>query len=221
MTSLTTTMYSTIMTSSETSGMVRYDLTPGDFDNRTGSFTLSFTVLDSTNFYGEWGDRPCLFYDYFLLNATSDHTIHFHFQLSMEGRAIGFLILTPGQFWEFEHSNCGWGLTSSILHVYGSSLNVDWVVPVSGQYVLVFATPVFYGGRVTYFAQESSTVVQNQTSTFTATSVLEVTYTVLSTSTSAQPLTTTNGSGNALQWLPAILILGVGVCIALLLRRRR
>ena len=142
----------------------------------------------------------------------------------MEGRAIDFLILNPGQFWKFEHSNCGWGLTNPILHVYGSSLNVDWVVPESGQYALVFATPVFYGGQVYYFAQEYSTVVQNQTSASTATSIFEVTYTILSTTTSAQSLrTNVNRFRECLPFngCSCNLDTGIGVGIALMLRRRR
>lgn len=222
MTSLTATAYSTFTSSSQVSEMIHYDLTPSDYNNRTGSFKLSFTDLTSSNLYGEFEDYPCLMYDYFLLNTTSGHTFRFHIQLSMEGRQIGFLILNRAQFYQFQHSNCGWGLTSSMLHVFGPSLNVVWVAPETGKYALVFATPVFYSGQVYYSAQEYSTVVQTQTSAATSTSIFEVTYMVLSTQTPTQTSTTLTGSGNsALQWLPVILILGLGVCIAVLLRRRR
>ena len=223
MTSLTKTIYSTVQTSGEASGQLHYNLTPSDYDSRTGSFTLSFTESTSAGFLGnDFEDYPCLFYDYFLLNATSGHTIHSHFQLSMVDRAIHFLILNPGQFWRFQHSNCGWGLQSSMLHVFAPISDVDWVVPVSGQYALVFATTVFYSGQVYYSAQDYYSVVQSQTSTSTLTSLLEITYNALFTPASTQSVTTSLGSQTrALSWLPVILILGVGLAIVLVLRKRR
>ena len=221
-TSLTSTMYSTVQTSSLLSQPVHYNLTPSDYDSRTGTFKLSFTESTNTGFIGDFEDYPCLFYDYFLLNATSGHTIHSHFQLSMVGRAITFLILNPQQFWGFEHSNCGWGLASSMLHVYAPSSDFDWVVPASGQYALIFATSVFYSGQVYYSAQDYYSVVQSQTSTSTFTSVFGVPYVALSTPATTQPISSSLGSENeAFSWIPIILILGVGLGIALVLRRRR
>jgi hypothetical protein len=220
-TSLTSTIYSTTLSSSEASEPIHFFLTPGDYDSRVGSFTLGYTEATNIRYFGDLEDYPCLFYDYFLLNATSGHTIRIHFQLSMVDRRIDLLILNSQQFWSFEHTNCGWGLRSSMLHVFASSSNVDWSVPESGQYALIFATPVFYGGQVYCSAQEYSTIIQSDTTASTVTSVFEVTYPVLFTPTVTQSIITSPTSANVLlNWLPVILILIVGLGIALLLRSR-
>jgi hypothetical protein len=220
-TSLTTTMYSTSLMTNETSRQVSYVLTPGDYNSRTDSFTLSFTETTNIRYFADLDDYPCLFYDYFLFNATSGHTIRSHFQLSMVGRGIDFLILNSWQFWSFEHSNCGRGLGSSMLHVFAPSSSVDWLVPETGEYALVFASPVFYGGQIYFSAQDYSAIVQSETATSTLTSIFQNTQSILST-LPTQPITTSVGGANTgISWFAAILLVTVGVGIILLVLRKR
>ena len=223
--SSTVTGYSTIMTTATSSQAAHYRLAPSSFDMGTGSFSLGYTVEASSsplNFGVE--DYPCLFYDYFLLNATAGHTIRGHFELSMVGRAIDFFILNPGQFYSFTHSNCGYGLRSSMYHGYGPSFNLDWVVPESGEYALVFVSRIFYGGSVSYFAEDYAPTAQSETVAYTSTTVIENTNLVFLTQTPAITSTPASlGSENVLlNWLPAVLIVIAGIVImGLLLRKRR
>ena len=222
--SLISTVYTPISTSSQVWTPAQFDLTPGDYDPRTGSFSLSFTVDSGGNgFYQNYG-YPCLFYDYFLLSAKSGHTIRFEIQLSMVERAIDLLILTPSQFWEFEHSNCGWGLKSSILQGMVSVSVVDWPVPATGQYAVVFATPIFYGGQIRCSAQDFFPTSQTQTVASTVTSIYEITETVLSTQISTQSITTPYSSESpSLSWVAVIVVVIVGLVFGLVmvLRKRR
>ena len=223
-TSLTSTISSTISTSTQMWMPAQFDLTPGDYDYRTGTFSLSYTEASGARLFQNLQDYPCLFYDYFLLSAKSGHTIHFRIQLSMPERGVDLLILTPSQFWEFQHSNCGWGLKSSILEGIVSFSTVDWIVPATGQYAVVFATPIFYGGQIYCSAQDSFTTVQTAVTASTVTSTFEVTNTVLSTQPSTQsPTTSLSSETSSLIWLPVIVILILLVLIGIVLvaRKRR
>ena len=224
MTSLTSTIYSTISTSSQMWTPAQFDLTPGDYNYQTGTFSLSYTEASGARLFQNHEDYPCLFYDYFLLDAKSGHTIRFQIQLSMVERGVDLLILTPSQFWEFQHSNCGWGLKSAILEGIVSFSTVDWTVPVTGQYAVVFATPIFYGGEIFCSAQDSYTAVQTKAATSTITSIFEVTNTVLSTQPSTQSLTASLSPQNSnLNWLLVIAILvgGISIGTVVLLRKRQ
>jgi len=224
MTSLTSTIYSTVSTSTQMWKPAQFDLTPSDYDYRTGIFSLSYTEISGAGVFQNLDDYPCLFYDYFLLSAKASHTIRFQIQLSMVDRRVDLLILTPSQFWEFQHSNCGWGLKSSVLGGFVSFSTVDWAVPVTGQYAVVFATPIFYGGQIYCSAQDFFTTVQTQAATSTITSIFEVTNTVLTTQPSPQSPTTSFSPENSnMNWVPVIVILIVGVLIAtaLVVRKRR
>jgi hypothetical protein len=223
--SSTVTAYSTIMTTSTSSQAAQYKLTPSNYDRGTGSFILGYTEEASGSPLSfDVQDYPCLFYDYFLLNATAGHIIRGHFELSMVGRAIDFFILNRGQFYSFTHSNCGYGLRSSMLHGYGPSYNMDWVVPESGEYALVFVSRIFYGGYVSYSAEDYAPTAQNETVAYTSTSVIENTNLVFLTQTPAVTSSPTSlSSENAfITWLPAALIVIAGIVImGLLLRKRR
>ena len=221
--SSTVTAYSTILTTATSSQSAQYDLTPSGYDKRTGSFSLGYTVGASGGRFGFDVDYSCLFYDYFLLNATAGHIIRGHFELSMVGRGIIFLILNQGQFYSFEHSNCGYGLRSSMLRVYGPSYNVEWVVPESGEYALVFVSRIFYGGYVSYSAEDYAPTVQSETVAYTSTSIIENTNLVFSTQTPAVTSTPTSfSSENAfMNWLPAALVVIAGAGIILVMFRKR
>jgi hypothetical protein len=90
---------------------------------------------------------PCLYYDYFLLNAAQGSELIGQFDLLMPGRAIHFFILYQAQFRGFEGSNCYWNWSWE-LHAYAASYGFDWVVPQTGEYALLFLSTTFYGGTI-------------------------------------------------------------------------
>jgi len=101
---------------------------------------------------------------------------------------------------------------------------VDWTVPATGQYAVVFATPIFYGGQIRCSAQDFFSTSQTQTVASNATSIYEITETVLSTQTSAQSVTTpfspesTNLSSFT---VTVVVIAGLVFGIIIVLRKRR
>ena len=210
--------YSTIETNSTGTLPLHYESTPFDYSYQTDSFSLNQMDTRPLQFSFDWVDYPCLYYDYFVFEAAAGHEIRGHFELSEEGRSIGFFILSSSQLRHF--GNCGYGNWSWDLYTFASSYDFDWVVPKSDLYVFLFASREFYGGSIYMTAQDRSTTFQSSTETFTATS----TYTsqriqlVLSTLTSLslQPLSTAYEYGALI--LIVILVATLGF---ILLRMKR
>jgi hypothetical protein len=146
---------------------MHYESTPFDYNYQTNSFSLNQMDTKPLPMDFDWGDYPCLYYDYFLFNAAAGHEIRGHFDLTEEGRSIHFFILSSSQLRHF--GNCGYGNWSWDVHVFASSYDFDWVVPKSGVYVFLFASREFYGGSIYITAQDYSTTLQSSTETFTAT----------------------------------------------------
>jgi len=163
---ITSTAYSTIQTNSTTTLPLSYETRPYDYNYQTKTFSLS--QMDTIPMQMDFEDYPCLYYDYFVFNATAGHEIRGHFDLSVPGSRLNFFIISQSQFRNF--GNCGFGHWSWNLHVFASSFDFDWVVPESGLYVFLFASREFYGGYVHLTTQDLSTTLQSSTETFTATS---------------------------------------------------
>jgi len=190
--SLTTTVYSTIDSTSTSTLPMQYQSTPFDYNYQTGYFSLYQIETTPTN--NGVVDYPCFYYDYFLINATAGHEIRGHFELTQPWRAIHFFILSYSQFNPPRNFGwCGYGNWSWYLHVFAPSYNFDWVVPESGVYALLFLSNAFYGGSIHLTAQDYSTTVQSSMETSTTTTIytLQSNQIMLSTLTSmsSQPAT--------------------------------
>ena len=213
------TLYSTSQLTATTTLPLRYRLTPPGYSYQTGSFLIGQTEFTTRS--GE--DYPCLFFDYFLLNATVGQEIRGHFELGMQGRAVYFFILNQEQLRRFLGINCAYGWDeSSELSVFASSYNLDWVVPVSGVYALLFLSTTFYGGPIYFTAQAYSTTVQNSTQTYTTTTTytLESSQVALST-ISTQNVTSQSPSTGSLVPFIVIVVIGLVICLAILMRKRK
>jgi len=86
----------------------------------------------------------CLYYDYFLLTAVKGSEVKGHLETA-KGLPIRFYILNQAQLYGFKHAACynsdSWGWQVS---TYSDSYDIDFVVPQSGQYALLFACPRWY-----------------------------------------------------------------------------
>jgi hypothetical protein len=177
------TVYSTIEATTTTTLPVHYESTPFDYRYQTGLFSLNQVDTVPTDF--GLVDRPCIYYDYFVFNATAGHEIHAHFELTQEGPGIQFYILSSSQLSNFGY--CGYGNWSWYVHAFASSYDLDWVVPKSNRYAFLFLSGVFYGGFISITAQDYSITVQSSTETSmtTATYTLQSNQIALSTLTSS------------------------------------
>jgi hypothetical protein len=166
----------------------------------------------------DWEDYPCLYYDYFLFNATAGHEIRGHFELSEKDVRIHFFILSQSQIRNF--GNCGNGNWSWEVHAFASSYNFDWMVPESGVYAFMFFSREFYGGSIHLSVQDYNVVSQSLTESFTT----SATYTGQSNQIALSTLTSMNTQPSIADYYPAltviiILALVVGF-VALTIRRR-
>jgi hypothetical protein len=184
-------------------------------------------LIGQTEFTTEAGeDYPCLFFDYFLLNATAGQEIRGHFELNMQDRAVYFFILNQDQLRRFLGLNCAYGWNgSSELNVFSASYDLNWVVPVSGVYALLFLSTTFYGGSVYFTAQAYSTTVESSTQTYMTTTVhtLESSQITFSTMSPQNVTTMSSQSPSISNLVPFILIVVIGlvVCLSLLMLQRK
>ena len=176
--SLTTTIYSTALTTGTSSRAVPYVSTPSDYNEAAGSFSLGQTNFRTILNYGMGEDFPCLYYDSLVFNATRGHVIQINFELSMPGRRLTFLIMNSAQYWSFEHTNCFYNAPSALLKVFAPAYTASWTVPGNGYYAFVFLSHVFYGGQVNLSIKDYASYTQSETVTYTSTSMLENTNTI-------------------------------------------
>jgi len=196
-----TTVYSTIETTSTSTLPIHYELTPSDYSYQTGTFSLNQMDTTLVRISIGWEDFPCLYYDYFLLNATAGHEIRGHFELTERSRSIHFFILSYSQLQHF--GNCGNGNWNWDLHTFASSYDLDWVVPKSGVYAFLFLSREFYGGSIQITAQDYSTTLQTSTETLTTTT----TYTLQSSQITLSTITSVSPQPPSTEYYSAALIL--------------
>lgn len=209
-TSVTSSLTSTVITPQN----VRYDLTPSGFNNKTGTFILGYSEMGSlfrSNYL-------CLMYDYFLLNATATYEFHIHFQ-TKDGGPIHFLILNADQFNRFNHTNCAYGNFGWILHVFEPASDQDWVVPQSGEYVLLFLSRQFYGGQIQLSVQTTDHAIQTSTSAYTTSSTIILLSTQIMTST--LPNLTLPITENSVLIAATITLALVAIASAVILKMKR
>lgn len=217
--SLTSTAYSTFQINSTVTQPLRYEIRPFDYNYETKTFSLN--QMDTIPTQLDFEDYPCLYYDYFVFNATAGHEIRGHFDLSVQGSRLNFFILSRSQFQNF--GNCGFGKWTWSLHVFASSFDFNWVVPESGLYVFLFSLREFYGGTIHLTTQDLSTTIQSSTETFTATSNLtyasnELVFSTLTTMSSLQSSST--GYGYAALIVAVIVVVALSLAFLRMKRRR-
>ncbi len=166
-TNLTTAMVSISQQNVTLTQPIRYLVTPYQYDYQTGRFVI-WQTEDTSGSGG--GDYSCLYFEYFLFNATGSQVIRGHYELLMTGRSIYFLILNLDQFRRFSQSYCLYGWDGAAeLHVYAPAYDLDWSVPQTGEYAFVFFTTIFYGGYIQFKTQSYTTTFSNSTITYTTT----------------------------------------------------
>jgi hypothetical protein len=182
------TTYSTIQSTTTTQELIHYALWPYDYDNLTDTFSL---WQMNTHLVGPYWDVPCLYYDYFVFNATAGQEIKGQFTTE-QGRSVGFYVLDSAQFRRFSYSGCVIGNWAWDVYVFGPAGDLNWHVPESGRYMFLFLSGSFYGGHIHFTAQAYSTVESTSLSTYMTTSM----YTLQSTEilVSTQTATSTPNS---------------------------
>jgi hypothetical protein len=214
------TTYSTIQSTSTTQELIHYASWPYDYDNSTATFSLwqvhnKLVRLE----FGDWEDVPCLYYDYFVFNATAGQEIKGQFTTE-QGRSVGFYVLNPAQFRIFGYSGCQGGNWPWDVYVFGPTYDLNWRVPESGPYVFLFLSWPFYGGHIHFTAQAYSTVESASVSTYMITSM----YTLQSTEILLSTQTTTsipNSTPRHDLLLVAILIIAILILAASFLLKAR
>jgi hypothetical protein len=115
------------------------------------------------------GDASCLYYDYFLLNAVKGNEIKGHIETA-KGSPIVFFILNQDQLIQFNHSYCGGDKWGWELYAFSDSYDLDFAVPQTGEYVLLFVCPKWYCyDPISISAKVYSTTVQTSLATYTST----------------------------------------------------
>ena len=226
-----TTVYSTIQMTATYTQPVRYLLTPPDYNNQTGHFSLfQDEVVFHPIQFGDWEEYACLYYDYFLLNATAGQEIRGRFEVVKSrfeavNRAVDFFILNLNQLRAFKGSRCGnWGDWTSQVHVSASSYDLDWVPPQSGEYALLFLSRDsyfyynFYGSYLTFMAKVYSPTTLSSSVTFTSTRIytLQSSQIVISTQPNINPASSTN-----YYFIALVVLVVIGSVILITLRMKR
>jgi hypothetical protein len=223
--SYVTTWYSTIQTTNTSVRPVRYDWTPYGYNDQTGSFSLN--QFKETNIYREPG--PCVYYDYFLLNATVGHEIRGHMEAytrppyAVTEAPVHFYILRLDQLRRFNLSYCGWyDHWSWEVSAYASSYDLDWVVQQNGEYALLFLAPNLpYYGTISFTANDYVRTVQSSPVTYTTTSIctLQSIRVAVSTQPNVNPQPST--SQYLVVLIAAIIILGLIILRQRMKRQRQ
>ena len=177
-----TTVYSTIQTTNSHAQSPVYLVMPANYNNKTGSFSLSQVEWVSSGSSSRNGgsDNGCRYYDYFLINATAGQEIRGHFEVVKSHyeavvRSMDIFILTKNQLQVFKDTICGNGIWPSLMDVSAPSFDLDWIVPQSGEYALLFFSrdPYFYYNfyrEYLYFeAKVYSSTVQTSSVSYTST----------------------------------------------------
>jgi hypothetical protein len=178
--------------------------------------------------YGESDvEVPCVYYDYFLLNATGGHEIRGHFEAydrppyAVMAAPVYFYILSLDQLRRFKASYCGSDRGSLEVYAYASSYDLDWVVQQSGEYALLFVAPdVPYYGTISFTANDYVRTVQSSSIPYTTTS----SYTLQSVqiAVSTQPNITPQSSTNPylVPLIVAIVVVAIIILGLMTLRKR-
>ena len=181
------TAYSTIQRTSTTSEQIRYEVWPYDYDNLTYTFSLWQMNTWPPVVVGFTDEEfPCLYYDYFVFNATAGQEIKGEFTTE-QGGYVGFYVLNSAQFQRFGYSGCVIGNWGWDIYEFGPAGNFNWSVPETGWYTFLFLSRGFYGGHIHFTVQAYSAVETSSVSTYAVTSTytLQSSMNLVSTQTPA------------------------------------
>ena len=214
--SLVRTEYSNIQVTTTSEQSVQYDWTPYGYSDQTGSFSLN-QFKETINDGRHGGDRPCVYYDYFLLNVTKGHEIRGHMEAyqrppyAVKEAPVYFYVLSLDQLRRFNLSYCGWyDHWSWEAYAYASSYDLDWVVQQSGEYALLFLSPNLpYYGTISFTANDYVTTVQSSSITYTTTSTYTVESIQIAVSTQPNINPQPSTSPYLVALIAAIIILGL------------
>ena len=199
---------------------ISYFVTPYQYDNESGRFVI-WQTEDTSGPGGEY--ISCLYFEYFLFNATARQEIQGQYELLMPGRSIYFYVLNLDQFRRLRQSYCLYGWDGAAeLHVYAPSYDLDWLVPQTGEYAFVFLSPIFYGGYIQFKAQSYTTTTWTSTLTYTTTTLNTLQSTQTETYTPAPMVTQTQIETPNYYFLIFICVIAAAtISVALKMKRRR
>jgi len=120
---------------------------PDSYNVQSGSFTMTYELTGDTS---SNGGSVCVSYDYFVFNAKAGQTLQGH--AASDGKMMYYTILqSPIGLHLFQNSNCAGGYWPN--QGFTGATTMTWVAPADGQYVLIFLTAGFYGGKVSFTVQ--------------------------------------------------------------------
>jgi hypothetical protein len=165
------------------------------------------------------GSAPCLYYDYFLIDAVKGNEIMGHVEAA-KGSPIIFYILSRDQLNQFNHSYCGQDVWGWELYAFSDSYDLDFAVPQTGEYALLFVCPKWYCyDPISIYARVYSTTVQSSSVTYSSTRTYTVqsSQIILLTQSSIAQQPTLNKLNYAL--VAAVMIAVFALCIGFIMYR--
>jgi len=212
--SVASTWYSTFQRTSTTMQPVHFDVTPYDYNIEKNFFTLNQFM-----YTGDESEYYCLYYDYFQLNVSKGFELQGHFETLHQMATLHFYILNSDQIQRFNRSFCGNGNWAGDMHLYASISDFDWVAPQSGLYSLLFLTPLWYNGPISFTVKGYTRTVQSSIVTYATTQ----TYTAMVSQMIISTLPAAGLQFSTSYYLPLLIILTIVGCIisVVLLRKRR
>jgi len=136
--------------SGQATPITTFTLTPSDYNNQTGSFTLSGQFNYGTTI-GR-ANTVCMSYDYFTFNAQAGQSLQGKVHPGTNGKSFYYFILNSyPQFSLFYQYGCS-SPSYFAPQMFNSPFILNWVAPADGRYVVVFFTSGFYGGLVYFTA---------------------------------------------------------------------
>ena len=225
--SYVTTWYSSIQMTVTSAQSVRYEYTPYGYNDQTCSFSLSQFMETIPRTYDESDvEVPCVYYDYFLLNATRGHEIRGHFEAfnrppyAVMAAPVYFYILSLDQLRRFKASYCG-SDRSIWPYAYASSYDLDWVVQQSGEYALLFVAPDLpYYGTISFTANDYVRTVQSSSITYTTTSTYTLQSVQIAVSTQSNITPQSSTSPYLVPLIVAIVVVAIIIPGLMILRKR-
>jgi hypothetical protein len=218
------TTYSTTQSTSTTPELIHYTLWPYDYDNLTDTFSLGqvntrLLLVELGPTGGEWEDVPCLYYDYFVFNATAGQEVKGQFTTEQE-RPVGFYVFNSAQF-RFSDSGCAIGSWGWDVYAFGPTYDFNWTVPESGLYVFLFLSRPFYGGHIHFTAQVYRTVESPSLSTYRITSIYTLQSSEILVSTQIATSMPTSAPTDDLLPLAILIVAILIVAVSFFLRAKR
>jgi hypothetical protein len=162
----------------------------------------------------------CLYYDYFVFNATAGQEIRVNFQTS---NPLDFYVTSLSQLHRFTQTYCGTGLDEMVATAHSSSYDLDWVAHQSGQYALLFATHRYYGDYITihFTAHTYSSSVETSTLTNTITTTFLTQYFATIALTESGTNAAPNISDTIIMAAVAFILIAAITLIAIMVKRRK